>query len=123
MKTRKPDAAERIAVAWYPIDSYTTGEEDEYAREMRTRLASKIRRALRAEAKRAACVVWRPMSEPPEPDTPVLLCYGNGEVMDQTAWISASGHWFTRNSQIHYVADGHWTELPPPPKARKGASQ
>lgn len=114
MKTRKPDAAERIAAkyeAWSPEGLLSNNFPKSLTRD--------IRRALNA-AKRP---VWRPMSEPPEPDTPVLLCYGNGEVMDQTAWISASGHWFTRNSQIHYVADGHWTELPPPPKARKGASQ
>ena len=119
MKTRKPDAAERIAVAWYPIDSYTTGEEDEYAREMRTRLASKIRRALRAEAKRAACVVWRPMSEVPKPYRAVLLRFSDCSTV---ASFEPDGRWFSNNWQIHR-RDGHWTELPPPPKARKGASQ
>ncbi len=47
-KARKPDAAERIAAADYPIDRWSTGEEEQYASIMRRSLAARIRRAINA---------------------------------------------------------------------------
>lgn len=110
--TRKPDAAERIAALFYP-----EGTMDHEIQ--RHKLSAKIRRALRAEAKRAAAVVWRPMSEKPEPGHRVVLQLKGWNPM--IAWHDGF-NWFWHSGIIDR-RDGHWTELPPPPKARKGASQ
>ena len=112
---RKPDAAERIANEWYPAESYTPGEETEYAEASRIRLASKIRRAINA----AGRPVWRPMSEPPEPGVRVVLQLHRWNLM--IAWHDGF-NWFWHSGIIERP-EGHWTELPTPPKARKGAPQ
>ena len=105
---RKPDAAELIAVAFYQ-----EGTMDHAIQ--RRKLAAKIRRALNA-AKRP---VWKPMSEVPDDGRDVLMRIRGWRPM--IAWRNAS-HWYWHSGRIERT-DGQWTELPTPPKARKGASK